>query len=36
MLEFVVMVAAHKIVRGCTTLLVLYCLGMLWIKTVTA
>jgi len=36
MLEFVVMVASHKIVHGCITLLVLYCLGMLWIKTVTA
>jgi hypothetical protein len=36
MLEFVVMVAAYKIVHGCITLLVLYCLGMLRIKTITA
>jgi hypothetical protein len=36
MLEFAVMVAAHKIMHGCTILLVLYCLDMLWIKTVTA
>lgn len=36
MLEFVVMVAAHKIVYGCITFMVLYCLGMRWVKTVTA
>ena len=35
-LEFVVMVAGPKIVHDCITVLVLYCLRMLWIKTVTA